>query len=59
MTKKRRSAGLKPMTQKEIVELSETYADCFSDNRKSLQWLDAFTESVSNMQKFNKKLLGG
>lgn len=57
MGKRKTSVALKPISQKEMVVLSEAYADCFSKNRKSKTWLDAFEENVSNIQKFNHALL--
>ena len=54
---KNKKISIKPISQKEMIELSEAYADCFSNNRKSRVWLDAFEENVSNCQKFNRELL--
>lgn len=54
---KNKKSSLKPISQKEMVELSTAYADCFSDNRRSKTWLDAFEENISNCQKFNHALL--
>lgn len=54
---KRKSKALTTISQKEMVALSEAYADCFSKDRNSKKWLEAFNENVSNIQKFNRELL--
>lgn len=52
----RKTNGLVPMSQREIHESAEVYADCFSSDRSSLKWLDAYEEHSLNCQKFNRFL---
>lgn len=54
MSRKRRSQII---PQDKIVEISEAYADCFSDDRSSAIWQEAFEENFNNCREYNNYVL--
>lgn len=57
--KKRKKKFLRIISTEEVVELSEAYADCFSNDRDSPEWLEAYEEYYSSCGKYNNFILKG